>query len=46
MNRKLKYNSLNLEQKRMICTYNEQHAGIKQKQLIMHFTKEFKLDQI
>jgi hypothetical protein len=45
MNRKLKYNSLNLEQKRMICTYNEQHAGIKQKQLIMHFTKEFKLDQ-
>jgi hypothetical protein len=29
----------------MICTYNDQHAGIKQKQLIMHFTKEFKSDQ-
>ena len=29
----------------MICTYNERHAGIKQKQLIMYFTKEFDLDQ-
>ena len=45
MNKKVKYKSLNLEQKRMICTYNERHAEIKQKQLIMYFTKEFDLDQ-
>jgi hypothetical protein len=45
MNKKVKYNSLNLEQKRMFCTYNERHAVIKQKQLIMYFTKEFDLDQ-
>jgi hypothetical protein len=45
MNNKAKYNSLTLEQKRMNCTYNEQHEVIKQRHLIIHFTREFKLDQ-
>jgi hypothetical protein len=38
MNR-IKYNSLSIEQKRNICTYNEKNKGIKQKQLIIYFTK-------
>jgi hypothetical protein len=29
----------------MNCTYHEQHEGIKQRHLIIHFTREFKLDQ-
>ena len=44
MNR-IKYNSLSIEQKRNICTYHEKNKGIKQKQLIIYFTKEFNLDQ-
>ena len=44
MNR-IKYNSLSIEQKRNICTYHEKTKGIKQKQLIIYFTKEFNLDQ-
>ena len=38
------YNSLEIEQKRMICIYNEKHKRITQKQLILHFTKEFQLE--
>ena len=44
MNR-IKYNSLSIEQKRNICTYHEKNKAIKQKQLIIYFTKEFNLDQ-
>ena len=44
MNR-IKYKSLSIEQKRNICTYHEKNKGIKQKQLIIYFTKEFNLDQ-
>ena len=42
---KNKYNSLEIEQKRMICIYNEKHKRITQKQLILHFTKEFQLER-
>ena len=44
MNR-IKNKSLSIEQKRNICTYHEKNKGIKQKQLIIYFTKEFNLDQ-
>ena len=44
MNR-IKYNSLSIEQKRNICTYHEKNKAIKEKQLIIYFTKEFNLDQ-
>ena len=36
-----KYQTLSLEQKRMICKYNDDHNGIKQTQLIVHFISEF-----
>ena len=36
-----KYQTLSLKQKRMICKYNDDHKGIKQTQLIVHFTREF-----
>jgi hypothetical protein len=36
---------LTIEQKRNICTYHEKNKCIKQKQLILHFTKEFNLEQ-
>ena len=39
-----KYQALSLEQKRMICKYNNDHNGIKQTQLIVHFTRELFLD--
>ena len=39
-----KYQTLSLEQKRFICKYNDEHKGIKQTQLIVHFTREFNLD--
>ena len=36
---------LTIEQKRNICQYNEKYKGIKQKELIIHFSREFKLER-
>ena len=42
---KRKLQSLTIEQKRNICQYNEKYKGIKQKELIIHFSREFKLER-
>jgi hypothetical protein len=42
---KIKYKSLNIEQKTNICSYHQKNKEIKQKQLILHFRKEFNLEQ-
>ena len=36
---------LTIEQKRMICAYYKEYKNLKQHQLILHFTKEFKLEK-
>ena len=37
--------SLTIEQQRYICQYNEKYKGIKQNDLINHFSHELKLER-